>query len=203
MRFDPGGQLFGVAAGILIECADKLLDGSERFSEEAFCAAIGAPWDEARPVIESLIAAGYLERVEGYEPLKGTKLFNQLANAHVSPGMTRPEAQILLDRVIAKAESINADPQYACKVTCIAVFGSYLTDAPVLGDLDLGIAHRTDRTLEAIQAERGGLFDRLTAPSRRTFAALRLRKPKQISLHEFSEIGVLKTPFKVVFGDPS
>jgi hypothetical protein len=78
----------------------------------------------------------------------------------------------------------------------LAVFGSYLSDKEVLGDLDVAAAVQEIR---AAHARKMAFLRGRVSATQRTYAALRLRKPKQISVHEFSELEVLKTPYRIVF----
>ena len=44
-----------------------------------------------------------------------------------------------LQRVLRRVAEINRKPYYRCRITAVGVFGSYLTAAPVLDELDLAI----------------------------------------------------------------
>lgn len=193
--------LFGVAPAILIDCAKQLNDWSEPFSEDDFCAAIGAPPREARPVLVQLEQAGFVASSEQPDRFRGTPKLSQLALAHVGKGLTRIAAEQLLAKVLSTVREVNADPlAFPYGVTCVAVFGSYLTEKQVLGDLDIGIALSKDRNPYPRSASWREALKFDTAQRNKTYAALRLRKPKLISIHDMQEVAQLGTPFRIVFG---
>lgn len=55
--------------------------------------------------------------------------------------VTRARADKMVAELPARAEAMNADPRYMHLISRIAVFGSYLTDKPTLGDLDTAIEY--------------------------------------------------------------
>ncbi|MGN6831096.1 hypothetical protein [Paucibacter sp. M5-1] len=201
MHIPQGELVFGVAPAILIDCAKQLTVRNSPFDADRFCRALGAPAREARPVLSELELAGYVAPSDQPGFFEGTQKLNQLALASIGDGLTRAAADALLVKVLAAARKVNAAPEtYPCCVRCIAIFGSYLTDKPVLGDLDLGVALKADRTphTRPIHWREALEFD--ASRMNKTYAALRLRKPKQISIHTMTEVEDLGTPFKVVFG---
>lgn len=108
----------------------------------------------------------------------------------------------MLERVVDQARLINSNPEkFFCEVVCLVVFGSYLTKKSVLGDLDIGVELREMRKSNR---PRGGTAVRLmlsnASPSTKVKAALRLRKPKQISIHMLDEVLRLGTAYQLVYG---
>lgn len=206
MHLVPNELVYGVAPEILLDCARQLhLRAGRPFSLDEFCEALGAPVQESLPVLNAMVTKGLLqvdsERVDWFF---ATTLLGQLALANVSEGLPRVEATKLLERVIARAIKINAEPeQHMCQVECLVVFGSYLGDKEVLGDLDIGAELRELRTAggrasidEVRRFMRGAAL-----PTTKAMSALRLQKPKQISIHRLEEVRRLGTPFRVVFGE--
>jgi hypothetical protein len=149
-------------------------------------------------VLAELNAAGYV--IEAGGQYSGTKKLSQLANANIGGGITRKEAERLLAAVIKKANEINGDTEFSASVECIVVFGSFLTDKEVLGDLDLGVHVREHRRSKQSARELFEMFREGRSPQARVYAALRLRRPRKISVHQISEVLSLKTPYRVVFG---
>lgn len=197
MRLPPNKLMFGVKPEILRDCAYQLryLDS---FSVENFCKAIGAPAEEARPVLEHLLREGFVGtgNDEQYIP---TTQFLQLANANITEGLSRAEAKALLQRVIERARDINARPdEFEHHITHLAVFGSYLGSNELLGDLDIAFDCQWNPIPDGSPIkpwsfrESEGNFSKM-------LSHLRLRKRRQISLHTLSEIKSLKTPFEIVF----
>jgi hypothetical protein len=86
---------------------------------------------------ECLMAEGYLEPArlgrDGWEPTtKGLAL----AQASAAPPLTRATAQRRLEDFLDRVEKVNAG-DYAYRVSKVAVFGSYLSDAPRINDVDV------------------------------------------------------------------
>jgi len=204
MRLDPDELMFGVAPTILIDCAVQLHERESDFDLGDFCQALGAPVEEACPILEKLVRAGFA-KPDGSDACRfhPTKKWGQLALANVSRGLARADAETLLKKIVAKACAINSgtDDRFR-KISCIVVFGSFLRKVCVLGDLDIGVAlDPTDRgRLHPAGLSLEEWFRKSSAPDRRTRSALRLRKPQYISIHKYDEVIGLKTPYRVVFG---
>jgi len=209
MHLLPDQLMFGVAPTLLIDCARQIHerdydDERHAFDIEAFSEALGAPVGESGPVLQAMLADGFFERTEGEENRYiATRKLGQLDLASISPGISRDEADTLLARIVEKAAWVNARPnEFDHHIDCIVVFGSWLTDKPHLGDLDIGVeldelADRGDRRKgESID----GWLSRGMAARNRALRALRLRQPKKISVHGLDEVVRLGTPFMVVFG---
>jgi hypothetical protein len=204
MKLDPDELMFGVTPSILIDCAVQLHERESDFDLDDFCQALGAPVDEARPVLEKLVHAGFAQPDKSdacrFHP---TKKWGQLALANVSRGLARADAEALLEKIIAKACAINSssDDRFR-KIGCVVVFGSFLREVPVLGDLDIGVAlDPTDKQrLDPAGLSLAEWFRKSGAPDRRTRSALRLRKPQYISIHKYDEVIGLQTPYRVIFG---
>jgi predicted nucleotidyltransferase len=208
MKLDPDELMFGVAPSILIDCAVQLHERESDFDLDDFCQALGAPVEEARPVLDELVRAGFA-KPDGSNTcrFRPAKKWGQLALANVSRGLARADAEALLEKIIAKACAINSstDDRYR-KISCVVVFGSFLRKVPVLGDLDIGVAldPTDERRLEPAGLSLAEWFRKSSAPDRQTRSALRLRKPQYISIHKYDEVIGLKTPYRVVFGkEPS
>lgn len=197
MRLTPNKSLFGVKPEILRDCAFQLRD-LDSFGIDDFCMTIGAPADEAQPVLEHLLRVGFVNS-DGAGQYLPTSMFLQLAIANISHGLTRSEADALLRRVIERAKDINARPaEFDHHITRLAVFGSYLGSSEVLGDLDIAFDCQRNPVPDGTPAKRWTLRKSMAGFSK-MLSYLRLRKPGQISLHTWDEIRSLKTPYKVVF----
>jgi hypothetical protein len=97
-------------------------------------------------ISEALIGEGLIERAINYagrEYFKMTAAATQLANARLLPRIDRAKAERIVDEFIERIEAINADPNVVSRVTAVDAFGSYITDAPDLGDIDLFVTWET------------------------------------------------------------
>ena len=205
MRLDPDSLLFGVAPAILKDCAAQLREFAH-FSQDDFCKAIGAPADEALPVLEQMIIAGFVAEHETMPGnYAGTGKLPQLAVARITKGIPRSAAEILLQKVIERAKIINANPDgYGNnRITRLAVFGSYLGDADVLGDIDIAFEYARAPSEDNQEQRQYFNLEASLAKIKKIISFLRLRNPKRISLHEWDELMGLKTPFRIVFEDCS
>jgi hypothetical protein len=116
------------------------------------------------------------------------------------PQLLRAEAARLLSRVVVRASEINLDPvRFPFAVRRLLVFGSYLTDRGILGDLDIGVELLLVRPASDLADERPEW--RLIHWANRTHVALQVRKPKLVSIHDISEVFRLDIPTREVFDD--
>ncbi|HET6556977.1 MAG TPA: hypothetical protein VFG54_06650 [Prolixibacteraceae bacterium] len=106
------------------------------------------PNSVVKEVLELMIQDDYLllnkERFGGkyrYN-LKATLKGRQFGIANASPPLSREKATQLLNELIDRAKAINANEELVFIVESLKVFGSYLTDKEVLGDLDIGFKLR-------------------------------------------------------------
>ena len=114
--------------------------GAEARDLPAVLAALRVPEREARRVLARLGRAGYLRR----DPERPdaprwcrTPRGADLAQACVGWPLSRARAERMLQGVLRRVADIHRNPYFLCRVTAVGVFGSYLTDAPVIDELDL------------------------------------------------------------------
>lgn len=119
----------------------------------------------------------------------------------------------MLQTLIAVAQDINDDVTMLWRVEVLSVFGSYLTDKAVLGDLDIGVRllNASRNRNEDIPEARERFFERYPPPAyiRRdffsrlvwpeTFVRRRLRVGRNISFHEQSEVECEGYPHRIFF----
>lgn len=201
MNLLPGELHWGVAPALLIDCAQQLhATYLGTFTFDDFCEALGAHVGECRPVLERMIAEGFVSPTPVDTIFRKERRLSQLALGNVSYGIQRHEAEALLTRVIEYARQLNESrDEKFCQVTALVVFGSYLGNKQILGDIDIGVV--VGRHFKPWP--NGLSYDMVLesdAAVRRTRTALRLRKPKQISIHDFDEVKRLGTPYQVVYG---
>jgi hypothetical protein len=139
-----------------VEVADMDPDVARRLARAchggaSYPTSVVAMWaqvspNEADELLDRLADAGFLERQvrhwdgESHVEWATTVRGGALANASFLKPMTREKAQWLLDGVLGRASTYNADPAKPIWVQRIAVFGSFLDpDAVDFGDLDLHV----------------------------------------------------------------
>lgn len=97
---------FGVAPHLLIDCAKQLAHTNSAITLDAFCRALGTSRGEASPVLAQMVDAGFFSA--GPEPgtFKAASHLRSLAAAHVGNGITRHEAERLLEQVLQTGKSV-------------------------------------------------------------------------------------------------
>jgi predicted nucleotidyltransferase len=64
---------------------------------------------------------------------------SQFRKAHVGKGIARSKAEQALQGLLARVRQVNADDYWLYRVKRVVVFGSYLSNKPVLGDVDVAV----------------------------------------------------------------
>jgi hypothetical protein len=122
---------------------DKLWGNSKIEITEKVAHILQTQQSIALYVIEQMIVENYLvfeyEKVENVEiyKLKTTDLGWRFGTTRANPPITRQKANQLLNKLIERAKTINADDELVYFVETLKVFGSYLSDKEILGDLDV------------------------------------------------------------------
>ena len=114
--------------------------GAEARDLPSVMAALRVPERDARRVLTRLARAGYLRRdPERPEALRWcrTPRGDALAQAGVGRPLSRARADRMLQGVLRRVADINRNPYFLCQVTAVGVFGTYVTDAPLIDELDL------------------------------------------------------------------
>ena len=62
---------------------------------------------------------------------------NSLGNAKAVSSLSRTKADALFEGFMQRILEVNKNPKYLYKVTCIKLFGSYITDAEFVNDIDI------------------------------------------------------------------
>lgn len=211
MRVEPNDMIAGVRAR-------DLRDYFRRLRGRAFVAhdlieELGVSEGEATQIVQVLQAQGLIEPEPN--PFDDRSWFNlttngnQLALAKFTKRFSRETAEALLHDAIARAKAINADDDLVYRVSELRVFGSFLTDAADLGDLDLAYELEVRRPGEDI-VEASLVRAKVAGAAVRSFLAqitygetevvrlLRGKSPR-LSLHRKDELKRLGVNGKVVY----
>src|SRR5687768_2958342 len=78
--------------------------------------------------------------------------------------VARTRAEKMVAGLAARAEQMNADPRYLHQIHRLAVFGSFLTAKPTLGDLDIG-ADFSLRAIPKTEEEQAAFHRQFPAPA--------------------------------------
>jgi predicted nucleotidyltransferase len=210
MKLDPDHLFAGLVPARSLRDYFKQRQNVE-FGRSDFAEQLGLAPGEAGAVLEDLLEEGLIEvatkRPKMPDTYRLTTSGGQLAHVSFAKRITRRKAETLLAELIGRAEAINADPELMYRVVEVRVFGSYLTDASDLGDLDVAfeLARRNpqrdiiEENLE--RAERSGKT-RITRVDHLGYGEVEvtkmLRGKGRVSLHELSELKLLGVEGEVV-----
>jgi hypothetical protein len=185
-------QVAGVGAEVARAVARAARPGQVWVERIAQAAKVTVP--EARAAAEALADSGYLAEVrdDGEVLWQATSEGLALAMASFQRPVSRAKAELLVAGLMGRAAAWNADPGKAVWIDRLRIFGSYLTDAPALGDVDVAVelnrrARFEDRGQWAAYVNRSGrvfanLVERVAWPQTEAVQHLRNRSG-YLSLH--------------------
>jgi hypothetical protein len=128
--------------------------------------ALGISASRTRAVMKDLTAQGYLTsgEIAGEVHWEVTIQGRALAMAKAGAPIKRRTADRLVAEFLQRVEQVNASKIYAYRVARVVAFGSYVTDRPDLGDIDLAISLAAKWRATAWPAE--GSYEGWTQPRR-------------------------------------
>jgi predicted nucleotidyltransferase len=218
MRIDSKEKI----AGISILTIRKLLrrtNGLDSWPESEIIRVLKLDADRAAQVRDALIEKKLIESTKGYSDDEAyfcnTLDGNALAVASAAKPVSRDVAEKAFQEFMERVRTVNADPYYIYKVAKVILFGSFLGDSDVVGDVDIALdlaAKEKDtetfgeqldqRRAEAIAKGRRfkTFVDEVTWPQDEVWLFLK-SKSRVLSFH-FPEDPILKqVEYKVVFED--
>ena len=181
----------------------KVLGESKKTSEEVLKQLIKDDY-----LVLDKVRYGKNLQFEVRETLKGRRFGIASAN----PSITREKANMLLKELLERAEAINANHEFVYYIERLSVFGSYLSDKPMLSDLDIfyKMTHKfqdekrekDDQRID-LALKTGRVFpnfiEQLHWPEREVLLALKTKK-KGLSLHDEDADNIYhKTESRIVF----
>jgi predicted nucleotidyltransferase len=204
VKLDPRQQIAGHSAKAIRD----LLKRQDYLTATHVQKTLGISPTEAAETIGGLLAAGYLE-----DDSRGFHLVappgRQIGNASFAKRMPRSKADLLLRDLLMRAAEINVRTELTHRVAQIDVFGSYLSEAEDLGDLDIAVRlelrveyarNLVEASLERAEASGRKLtfLERLGYSEREVLEIIKCRR-REISIHDFSDLELLNIPSQRVF----
>jgi predicted nucleotidyltransferase len=136
----------------------------------------------------------------------------RLVNAKLIKRINRAKAEFYVAELLQRADDINANPDLLYRVKRITAFGSYITDAADLGDIDIAVELECkvppEQIVQANQARARALgrkslsfSEELSVGQREVDLLLKGRNP-YISLIFYDSLQRLNTPTKVIYPRP-
>lgn len=170
-------------------------------------------------VVKQMIQAEYIviNKKESFGDVKFildvTESARRFGVAKANPPISRQKATHLLDELIKRAVSINEDAELGYCVESIKVFGSYLSEKEILGDLDVAVKispkYVGEKFTEVNQSRidmailEGRQFrsfiDELFWPSREVWLMLKARKRGLSLIDEERDAVVEATETRIVY----
>jgi predicted nucleotidyltransferase len=111
-------------------------------------------------LLAELEKRGYIEKEElrnGEQYWHNTVSGNSLGGASAAKPYKRKTAEKALAEFMKRVQTVNSNPYYLYKLTKVILFGSYLTDAPEVNDVDIALEispKEEDRELRGLQLEK-------------------------------------------------
>jgi hypothetical protein len=122
------------------------------------CRVMHSDEEAARALIGALEQAGYIEKDPRGHDWSVTVKGSAFAMASAGPALKRATADKILLEFLSRVEQLRDEPHWCFKVERVVLFGSYLSDAPTLGDVDVAIslrrAHADPKIQEAAKEQR-------------------------------------------------
>lgn len=224
MNLNPKETMFGLP---ILKVRDVLSQAlKERLWADSRKKVIGEvaqilrqPTVAAQELVNQLTEENYIVWVKKKFPdgcqykLTATEKGRRFGIVKATAPLTRAKADKMLSDLIKRAKSINENPEFVFFVERIEVFGSYLTDKELLGDLDVGVKLDrryngelfTEHNQHRIEMAKSGgrsfnnSTDQLNWPYLEVMLMLKTRK-RGLSIHDINEDEVFNvTETKLVY----
>lgn len=215
----PDQLICGISA-LEIRRILKRLDGKNLPLAES-AAVCEIPADEFSTIVQKLEAEDYLtlDCTAPDTPIvvikkKAKALYDDGRKAHQGKRLLkRSKADDKLDKLLGRIRDLNNDPYYLFRISRAAVFGSYLTDKTLLGDLDIGLefmprepdetkfssllkARRHRATIELRSFP--NIIEQLMEPLHECARYLK-RNIQKLTITPFDELETHKFPFRLIY----
>ena len=218
MRIEPNQQI----AGIPILTVRRLLrsTGPEEWGIDFLEKVTRLARKRARLLVAALIEEGFIEAAGVEDDIalfRTTSKGLALASAKAAAPVRRTVADSVLEAFLRRVAIVNTSREYLYRVHMVVLFGSYLTGADPVGDIDLAIELRQQewaqqqwedlaRARRRVAREAGRRFssfiDKLFWPEREVQLFLKSRS-RTLSIVDLETHKRLFTtaPFEVLVGD--
>ena len=221
MRIDPKEQIADVEILKVREFLRRV-DNTDEWADDFVVYRLKISPKKANRLINELNRRGYIEPIRIYrqkqlyrKTLKGSTL--GLASA--AKPVTRKTANRIFSEFMDRVRQVNSDPSFLVKVKKILVFGSYLTDALRINDIDVAVEltwkenhplvlnkDKVQLTLNLsnIAEDKGKKFssfiDRLEWPEHEVRLFLKSRS-RTLSIHSIHDEILNRVQYKVFFSE--
>ncbi|HEU4327121.1 MAG TPA: hypothetical protein VFS21_28535 [Roseiflexaceae bacterium] len=213
MYLDKATRIAGWPA-IQLRNALRSFQGSP-FALEDMATAMQLPANQAAQLVQELVSLGYVMEAGpqwNEERWQCTDEGFRLADARTTKPHRRALAQQHLDAFLVRVSEINTSDQYLYRVSRVVLFGSMVTDQPLVGDVDLAVLltpraddldvqRRNEEAFIKQAVERDVYFstflEQMIYPRSVVWKYLKARS-RILSLHDYSEFERLNIPLEQV-----
>lgn len=214
MRIDPRSSIAGQSSIKMRKFLKKMHSLSWRI--DVVRKEFRVSEEGAAQIVNDLLNLGYVERdkdISSEACWKTTLLGNAFGLASAAKPIRRKTAEGCLHEFMERVKQVNKDPYYLHKVTKVFLFGSYLSEADVVNDVDVAVALESKepetKKRERIemkrieQVEKKGrrfptIIDRVSWPQEEVILYLKSRS-RVISLHRDSDPILGRVATQVIF----
>lgn len=139
MHITRSTQIIGQPAILIRDLLRGLGEGA--WGADAVAIRLGTTRRAAATLIKRLEQGGYVRpnRTFGGRWFRTTPKGVRLALASAAPPLKRPTAERQLQAFLERVKIVNGDPYYLYRVSKVVLFGSMLTTAPRVSDVDIAI----------------------------------------------------------------
>jgi len=177
---------------------------------------------EATQFLRELDSLGLIEAAEHPQMEEAaayeiTSRGHAFANASAAKPVLRRTAESALRQFMERLHRVNASSEYVYRVKSAVLFGSMLSEAERLGDVDIAIelspkvdeeadfrqwCDRRRQVAQDVGRSFGSTFDWVVWPKTEVFHVLRARS-RTLSLHEWDQVARMpEVRYRVLWGDP-
>lgn len=214
MRLNPGSTIAGHPVKVMRDFLRRAADYA--WSSAYLADRLDLSADQADETVERLIAGGLIEpdsRSTEDEYYRVTTAGRRIALASLAPPLKRETAERNLAEFLQRVEEVNRDPYYLYRVERVLLFGSMLTDAQRVGDVDLAVelapkiedagmhhAAKQQRISEAIESGRRfrNIIAEASWPRREVMLHLKSRS-RALSFHDIDDAVLEDTETRLVY----
>jgi predicted nucleotidyltransferase len=159
MRINPSDSISGIGI-VKIRNFLRRSGRSEKWRADYASSSLHLSEEQTSDLLAELGKMGYIEKDElhyGEQYWHNTISGNSLGGASAAKSYKRQTAEKALAEFMERVQEVNSNHYYLYKVTRVVLFGSYLTDAPEVNDVDIALEiapKEEDTELTGLQLER-------------------------------------------------
>lgn len=219
MRIDAGQKIAGQPAARI---RDLLRKGRDQEISVAFVKEVlGVSKSSASNILTALARDGYIERADSRRQRGAESVWitttkgNALSVATAARPISRNTAEKKLEEFLGRVRVVNSDDYYLYRVKRVLLFGSFLSDAATVNDIDVAVEFvpkekdsrlrekarlRRNKEVQAAGKRFDSSFEMAIWPQKEVWMFLKSRS-RAISVHWTRELEDLGFAYKQIYQD--